>query len=316
MYYLGIDLGGTFIKAGIVDENGKIIHKDSLSTEVSQGVDHVSERMAEIALRVIGNSGLSVADIEYAGVASPGSADCGNGIMIYCSSIPFLNYPLARKIADLTGIKKVYIENDANAAAKGESAVGRAKGYGNSIMITIGTGIGGGIIIDGKIYTGFNFAAAEVGHMVIDPSGPECQCGRKGCWETLSSATALIRMAREEMAQHPDSIMWKLCGNNLSAVDARVPFDAKRAGDASGIRVVEKFTYYLACGLTNLIDLLQPEIITVGGGVSNEGDYLLEPVRKIVEKEQYSRHCENKTLIVKAFLGNDAGMIGAAMLGK
>lgn len=315
MYYLGIDLGGTFIKAGIVDENGKILHKDSITTEVEQGVDHVSARMGEIALKVIKDFGLSVSDIEYAGVASPGTADCGKGIMVYCSSIPFLKYPLASVISKLTGINKVYIENDANAAAKGEAAVGRAKGYKNSVMITLGTGIGGGIIMDGKVYTGFNFAAAEVGHMVIDPSGPECQCGRKGCWEKLASATALIRMAREEMSHHPDSAMWKLCGNNLSKVDAKVPFDAKREGDEAGTRVVDKFIYYLACGLTNIIDLLQPEIITIGGGVCNEGDYLLDPVRKIVEKEQYSRHCDDKTLIVRAELGNDAGIIGAAMLG-
>ncbi len=315
MYYLGIDLGGTFIKAGIVDINGVILHKDSLSTEAEHGVDHIAERMAEISLKVISDAGLSVADIAYAGVASPGTADRENGIMVYCSSIPFLKYPLAQKISELTGIKQVYIENDANAAAKGESAVGVAKGYKNSIMITLGTGIGGGFIIGGEIYTGFNFAAAEVGHMVIDPSGPECQCGRKGCWEKLASATALIRMAREEMVKHNDSVMWRLCGNDLSKVDAKVPFDAKRAGDAAGITVVDKFTYYLACGLTNLIDLLQPEIITIGGGVSNEGDYLLDPVRQIVEKEQYSRHCDDKTRIIKASLGNDAGVIGAAMLG-
>ncbi|NLN55695.1 MAG: ROK family protein [Clostridiales bacterium] len=316
MYYLGIDLGGTFIKAGIVDENGGIIRKDSIETELPKGVDHVVERMGEISLKVIADAGLKVSDIGYAGVAAPGQADNQKGIMIYCSSIPFLNYPLAERISALTGIKKVYIENDANAAAKGESAVGEAKGYKNSIMITIGTGIGGGFIIDGKLYAGFNFAAAEVGHMVIDHNGPECQCGRKGCWEKLASATALIKTAREEMANHPDSVMWKICKNNLSEVNAKTPFDAKRQGDAAGTKVVDRFTCYLALGLTNLINLLQPEIITIGGGVSNEGDYLLDGVRKIVEKEQYSRHGEHKTKILKAALGNDAGIIGAAMLGK
>lgn len=316
MYYLGIDLGGTFIKAAVVDENGSILHKDSLPTEVDQGVDHVASRIAEIALKVISDGGYKVSDIEYAGVASPGTADCESGIMIYCSSIPFLNYPLAERISTLTGIKKVYIENDANAAAKGEAAVGNAKGYKTSIMVTLGTGIGGGIIIDGKLYTGFNFAAAEIGHMVIDPSGPECQCGRKGCWEKLASATALIRMAREEMAENPDSLMWQLCGGDLSKVDAKIPFDAKKAGDAAGARVVDKFVYYLACGLTNMIDILQPEVITIGGGVCNQGDYLLDPVREIISKEQYSRNGKNVTKIVRAALGNDAGVIGAAMLGR
>jgi glucokinase len=315
MYYLGIDLGGTFIKAGVVDEKGNIIRKDSIETELPEGVDHVASRMAEVALKVIADAGLTVADIEYAGVAAPGQADCERGIMIYCSSIPFLNYPLAAKISELTGIKKVYIENDANAAAKGEAAVGMAKGSKNSIMITIGTGIGGGFIIDGKLYTGFNFAAAEVGHMVIIPDGPECQCGRKGCWEKLASATALIRMAREEMANHPESVMWKLCNNNLSEVNAKIPFDAKRQGDVAAIKAIDKWTHYLALGLTNLINLLQPEVITIGGGVSKEGDYLLDNVRKIIEKEQYSRNGDKQTKIVKAALGNDAGIVGAAMLG-
>ena len=316
MYYLGIDLGGTFIKAGVVDENGVIKHKDQLATEVSGGAEHICDRIAQISLKVIADAGLKVSDIEYAGVASPGTADIEKGEMVYCSSFPFLHYPLGRKIAERTGIEKVYIENDANAAAKGEAAVGAARGYASSVMITLGTGIGGGIVLDGKIYTGFNFAAAEVGHMVIDPSGPECQCGRKGCWEKLASATAMIRMAREEMAAHPESLMWELCGGDIEKVDAKIPFDAKRAGDAPAARAVDKFIYYLACGLTNLIDLLQPEIITVGGGVCNQGDYLLDPVRKIVESEQYSRHGERTTKIVRAALGNDAGMIGAAMLGR
>ena len=316
MYYLGIDLGGTFIKAGVVDENGAIIIKDQLATEVSGGAAHIVDRMARIALKVIADAGLTVADMEYAGVASPGTADIAKGEMVYCSSFPFLHYPLAAEFSKRTGIEKVYIENDANAAAKGEAAVGAAKGYASSVMITLGTGIGGGFVFDGKIYTGFNFAAAEVGHMVIDPSGPECQCGRKGCWEKLASATAMIRMAREEMASHPESLMWELCGGDLEKVDPKIPFDAKRAGDESGARVVDKFVYYLACGLTNIIDLLEPEIITIGGGVCNQGDYLLDPVREIVGREQYSRHGERTTKIVRAALGNDAGMIGAAMLGR
>lgn len=315
MYYLGIDLGGTFIKAGVVDEKGGIIYKESFETEAEKGADHIAERIAFACLAAIRGAGLSAKDIEYIGVASPGTADSEKGIMIYCSSLPFLNYPLSKKIASLTGINDVYIENDANAAAKGESSHGRAKGYANSVMVTLGTGIGGGIIIGGKIYEGFNFAAAEIGHMVIDPQGPPCQCGRKGCWEKLASATSLIRMSREEMAKKPESLMWGLCGNDLSKVDAKTPFDASRLGDEAGAAVVEKFVFYLSLGLINLINLLQPEIITIGGGVSGEGEYLLEPVRKIVEKEQYSRYGDKKTLIVKAALGNDAGIIGAASLG-
>lgn len=315
MYYLGIDLGGTFIKAGVVDKDGNILHKVSLSTEVEKGAEHIVSQIAKAAAQAADAAGVPLSSLQCAGIASPGTADREKGVIVYCSSMPFLNFPLAQKVAARTGIDKVYVENDANAAAWGESVFGAAKGYQNSVMLTLGTGIGGGIMIGGSIYAGANFAAAEVGHMVIDPAGPECQCGRKGCFEKLASATALIRFTREEMAKHPDSVMWRLCHNDLSQVDAKISFDARRLGDEGGTRATEKFIYYLSLGITNIINLLQPEIITIGGGVSNEGDYLLNPVREIIAKKQYSRYSEKKTIVQKAALGNDAGVIGAAMLG-
>lgn len=317
MYYIGIDLGGTNIKAGICDENGKILIKDSVKTHVENGLEYVVSAMSGLALDLIKRQGLTVDDIEYAGVATPGTADDGKGVIVYCSSIPFRNYPLAAKISEQTGIKKVHIENDANAAAKGEATVGSAKGYNSSVLITLGTGVGGGFVFNGMLYTGCNFAAFEVGHMVINAdNGPDCACSRKGCWEKLASATALERMTREAMEEDKNSSMWKLCDGKLENASARTAFIAQREGDKAGDAVVKKYIGYLACGLVNMINILQPEIITIGGGVCNEGKYLLDPLLEIIEREQYSRYGERKTKISIASLGNDAGLIGAAMLGR
>lgn len=317
MYYIGIDLGGTNIKAGICDENGKILIKDSVKTHVDKGLEYVVTAMSELALDLIKRQGLSVSDIEYAGVATPGTADDGTGKIVYCSSIPFRDYPLAAKISEKTGIKKVHIENDANAAAKGEATVGSAKGYKSSILITLGTGVGGGFVFNGMLYTGCNFAAFEVGHMVINAdNGPDCPCSRRGCWEQLASATALERMTREAMEADKNSSMWQLCEGKIENASARTAFIAQREGDKAGDEVVKKYIGYLACGLVNMINILQPEIITIGGGVCNEGKYLLDPLLEIIDREQYSRYGENKTKIAIASLGNDAGLIGAAMLGR
>lgn len=317
MYYIGIDLGGTNIKGGICDENGSILLKDSVKTNSENGIEYITSAMADLCLSLVEKAGLKISDIEYAGVATPGTADDTTGKIVYCSSLPFLDYPLAEKISLLTGIKKVHIENDANAAAKGEATVGMAKGYKSSILITLGTGVGGGFVFEDKLYTGCNFAAFEVGHMVLDASnGPECPCGRKGCFEQFSSATGLVRMTREAMTAHPDSLLWKLCENDLSNVSARTAFIAQREKDPVGDSVIKKYIGYLACGLVNMINLFQPEIITIGGGVCNEGEYLLNPLMEIIEREQYSRHSTVKTKIAIAKLGNDAGIIGAAMLGR
>ena len=198
MYYIGIDLGGTNIKAGVCDENGKILIKDSVKTHVEKGLEYVVDAMSGLALDLVKRQGLTVDDIEYIGVATPGTADDSTGVIVYCSSIPFRAYPLAEKMSEKTGIKIVHIENDANAAAKGEATVGSAKGYNSSLLITLGTGVGGGFVYNGKLFTGCNFAAFEVGHMVINAdNGPDCDCSRRGCWEKLASATALERMTRE-----------------------------------------------------------------------------------------------------------------------
>ncbi|MBE6691799.1 MAG: ROK family protein [Ruminococcaceae bacterium] len=316
MYYLGIDLGGMSIKAGVCDDNGKILYKDTCVTVRNEDGDRIINDMAALCLNVIKNAGLTVNDIEYAGIASPGSADSDKGTIIYASTLPFLNYPICEKLSERTGIKKVYVENDANAAAKGEATYGAAKGYKNSLFITIGTGVGGGIIIDGKIYTGFNFSGAELGHMVIVKDGESCSCGRRGCMECYASATGLIKLTKEKMLLNKDSIMWNLCDGNIDNVNGKTAFDAQRANDACGIAVVKEFIEYLACGIVNFINIFQPEVLSIGGGICKEGETLLAPIREIVAREQYSRHSDKQTIIKTAELGNDAGIIGAASLGK
>lgn len=316
MYYLGIDLGGMSIKAGLCDEEGNILVQESCPTVRDEDGDRITKDMADLCLRVLEKGGVRPEDLEYAGIASPGTNDSERGVIVYACTLPFLHYPIAEKLSALTGIKKIYIDNDANAAAKGEATFGAAKGYKDSVFLTLGTGVGGGIIVNGKILSGFNFAGAELGHTVIVHNGKPCTCGRKGCLECYASATALMEQTREKMEQHKDSLMWKLCDGKLENVDGRTAFDANRAGDPAAKEVVDTYIGYLACGVTNFINVFQPEVFSIGGGVSNEREGLLEPLKKIVEVEQYSRDSDKKTIIKIAELGNRAGIIGAASLGR
>lgn len=314
MYYIGVDLGGTNIAAGIVDEKGNLLRKASIPTGAEREADEVIKDMAGLCRKLIDEQGITVDDVEYAGVATPGTADHDNGIVVYANNLRFLNYPLADKLKEFLGVKKVLIENDANAAAKGEAACGAAKGYANSVMITLGTGLGGGIIIDNKIYSGFNYAGAELGHMVIEVDGLPCSCGRKGCWEAYSSATGLINMTKVKLAETKDTVMHEMVAHD-GKVSGRTAFDAMRKGDKAAKEVVDKYIYYLAMGIVNIINIFQPEVLVIGGGICNEKHYLTDPLMDIVDKEQYSRNSTKKTEIRIAALGNDAGIIGAAMLG-
>ncbi|MBR2615945.1 MAG: ROK family protein [Clostridia bacterium] len=315
MYYIGIDLGGTNIACGLVDVSGKLLLKKSCKTGAHRPVEEIMSDMAGLVESVICESGVAKDKVAFCGIASPGIANADTGIIEYSCNLPsFLNFNVVEDLKKRTGIPRVGLENDANCAAKGEAEAGAAKGCASSVFITLGTGVGGGVILDGKIFHGFNFAGAELGHCVIEKDGHPCSCGRRGCWETYSSATALCRMTREEMDRTPDSRMWELCGGDQEKVDGRTAFDAWRLGDEAAQRVLDRFTSYLACGITNMVNIFQPEILSVGGGISAEGEALLAPVRAILEKEQYSRMCQKKTVLKKAELGNDAGIIGAALL--
>ena len=313
-YYIGIDLGGTNIKAGVVNENYEIISKATTKTLLPRPAEEICADMAKVSLEAMEQAGLKLDDIQSVGIGTPGTANSETGIIEYSNNLGFLNLPVVELMQKHIN-KPFYVENDANAAAYGEFIAGAAKGANDAVCITLGTGVGGGIIINGKIYSGFNFAGAEIGHTVVDPNGPECTCGRKGCFEVFSSATGLVRMTKEAMLEDKASIMWQM-NEEDGKVSARTAFNAMRAGDRAGKAVVDKYIRYLACGITNTINIFQPDILCIGGGVCNEGDPLLLPLKELVAKEVYTKNSAKNTEIVIAKLGNDAGIIGAAFLGQ
>ena len=317
MYRIGVDLGGTNIVAGVVDGDYNIIAKASTKTNCPRPEKEIAEDMAKMAVQAVENAKLTMDDIEWIGIGTPGIANSATGIVERANNLGFINTPLVKYVKEFIGRNDtpVYIENDANAAAYGEYVAGAAKGAKNAVCITLGTGVGAGIVIDGKIYAGSNFAGAEIGHTVIEVGGAPCTCGRKGCFEAYSSATGLIRMTKESMAENPDSIMNKMA-EERGKVTARTSFDCMRAGDKYAKAVVDKYIKYLAAGITNTINTFQPDILCIGGGVCNEGDPLLLPVKAIVEEEDFANKSEKRTEIVIAKLGNDAGLIGAAFLGR
>ncbi len=315
MYRLGIDLGGTNIVAGVVDKDYNLIAKADCPTNVPRPESEVCDSMAEVAKAAVEKAKLTMDDIQSIGIGVPGAVNPETGVIEYSANLFFHNWNIVEMMQERLG-KKVIIENDANAAAYGEFLAGSAKGTDNAVAITIGTGVGAGIIIGGKIYSGSNYAGAEMGHMVIVKDGKECACGRKGCWEAYASATGLINLTKEAILREKldFSYMLSLCEGDINKVNGRTAFDAMRAGDASGTAVVDEWISYLACGLVNTINIFQPDVLCIGGGVSNEGETLLAPLRAHIEAERYTKHNPKQTVICKASLGNDAGIIGAAFL--
>ena len=320
MYYIGVDLGGTNIAVGIVDEDCKIIKKGSVPTKPERGADAIVQDMADLAKSLLLDLNLPISEVASVGVATPGTADTDRGIVVYANNVPFLHYPLAEKLSSLLGGIPAYIENDANAAAKAEAFAGVAAGAQFSVMITLGTGLGGGIVLDGKVYSGFNYAGAELGHMVIEKDGRQCSCGRRGCWEAYSSATGLVNITKDRVAEAvaagKKSSIIDAIGGDYSKISARTAFTAMKEGDALGAEIVDEYISYLACGIVNIINIFQPNVLSIGGGVCNEGDNLMKPLLEKVWSETYSREGTPKTDIKIAKLGNDAGIIGAAVLGR
>lgn len=315
MYYLGIDLGGTNIKAGIVTEDCKIIISDSRPTGLPCSAEEVCGNIADIAMSLLSRGGISLREIGSVGVGCPGNVNGSAGIVKYAYNLGFRDVPLKALVESKMGGIPVFIGNDANLAAFGEYRAGSAKGAQSSVLITLGTGLGAGIVIDSKIIEGFTGAASEFGHMVIEKGGTECTCGRRGCWEAYSSATGLIAMSRAEMKKNPESLMVEL-SRAEGRVSGRTAFAAMKAGDLPGKSVVDRYISYLACGIANVISALQPEVISLGGGVSREGDPLLLPLIEAVRAETFGGPDELVTEIRLCELGNDAGIIGAAMLGE
>lgn len=314
MYRIGVDLGGTNIAVGLVNEEKKIVVKKSLPTGAERPAEEIVKDIATLCREVCAEQQIAVDEVACIGIASPGVANSQTGVVEYANNLPFVQFPIAKLLGEQLHVNNVKIANDANAAAWGEAVAGAAKGTKNSVMITLGTGVGGGIIINDEIYCGFNCAGGELGHIVIQVDGAPCSCGRCGCWEAYSSATALIRMTKEKI-EECRATGRKTVMADAPKVSGRTACDAMRAGDEAGKEVYDKYIKYLASGLATIINIFQPEVISLGGGVSNEGQSLIDALLPIVRKEQYGGSFVSLTEIRIAQLGNDAGIIGAAMLG-
>lgn len=320
MYTVGVDLGGTNIAVGICDEDLNIVIKGSVPTLAARDPELIVKDMAALVDSLAEKAGIHHSEISYVGIAAPGSVNSDTGVVEYSNNIQMSDFPMCEIFKKFSPIKEVYIANDANAAALGEALAGAAKGAGVALMITLGTGVGGGVIMNGKIFAGgVNYSGTELGHTVLVAGGRQCTCGRRGCWEAYSSATALSRMTKEKMTELSlkgiPSLMHGMEKPDGS-VSARVPFTAMKQGDPYGKEVCDEYIRYLAEGITNMINIFQPHVLCIGGGVCNEKEYLTAPLIEIVERDQYTRSNPNKTKIVTASLGNDAGIIGAASLGR
>ena len=311
MVYVGIDLGGTNIAVGLVDEAGKILHKDSVPTLLERGPEPVIKDMANLSLKVVKDAGYTVDDVKAIGVGVPGLADPKTGVVIFCTNLRWHMVPL-REIMQKIINKPIFIDNDATVAGLAESVAGVSAGIANSVFLTLGTGVGGGIVINHKIYSGAHGVGSELGHMTVQCEGRKCTCG---CWEQYSSATALIRQGREAVEGHPESLILKKVNGDASKIEARTIIDAAREGDPIACQVYDKYIYYLAIGIVAIINAFDPEVIVLGGGVSKAGDFLLEPLRKKVAEYVFYKDLPYAEIKI-ATLGNDAGIIGAAMLGK
>lgn len=316
--YIGIDVGGTNLVAAVVNEHNQIVARAKRKTADSSTAEMLCEDLVLLAQEAAQTAGLRMNEIRDIGIGFPGSVDRKRGIVRYTPNAPFLDTDV-REYFHRTWNVPVYVGNDANCASLGECYAGAARGKHSAVVVTLGTGVGIGAVVEGQSFLGFNGNGMEGGHMVIVVDGTPCNCGRRGCWEQYASATALKRLTREEMMRDPASSMWELCEGSVQKVGGRTAFQAARRGDAAGKRVVGLYLKYLAAGLTNLVNIFQPEILCMGGGVSNESDDLfLDPLRDLVAGERYNSRQKDapQTLLVKCQLGNDAGVIGAALLGR
>ena len=311
MYYIGIDLGGTNIKGALVRETGEIVREESRPTRAGLGADAVCDGIAAVITALA--DGVDRAELGGVGLGCPGTVDDASGRVLYANNLGWKNFDLRAAIKARTGLSP-RLGNDANVAALAEALAGCAKGAQSAVIVTLGTGVGGGVVLDGKLLTGYTGAASELGHMVIHAGGEECTCGRRGCFEAYASATALVRETKRAMAAHPESLLHAVAAEN-GAVDGRTAFTASRRGDAAARGVVERYIDELACGIANLVNIFFPEVIALSGGVADQGDELLVPLRERVRELSYgAAYAARFTRIERCTLGYRAGVIGAALL--
>lgn len=310
--YIGIDLGGTFVKYGLVGEDGEIIKKGKVATPAGCGYAETAEVIVSAARQISAEHGAPVCGL---GIGAPGVVNGEKGIIRSSGNLDWENKPLAEDLSAMLGIP-VTLSNDANAAAFGEYTCGAGKQYNSVVLITLGTGIGSGIVLNGKLYEGNEGAGAELGHEVIRFGGEKCACGRRGCFETYASATALIKQTKRAMEKDGQSILWQLCEGDINKVNGKTAFDGSQQCDKTAKRVVNNYLRYLVEGLANIANTFRPEAILIGGGISAQGEKLTIPLQKRVEKLMLGHGGYAPVKIKVASLGNDAGWVGAAMLTK
>lgn len=304
---VGIDLGGTMVKIGIVNSNGEILRKDEIETRLELGFQKVVERICNKIKEIV-----DLKDVKAVGIGSPGSIDHDKGIIKFSPNFPgWNNVPLKDEIEKHLNVP-VFIENDANSAALGEKWFGEGKNKDHIVVLTLGTGIGGGVITHGKLLTGSDGIGAELGHMIVDPHGPICGCGNYGCLEAMASATALIRYANESRKRFPESKIFEL-ESQRNVLGAREIFDAYRANDKLAIRIFDTFVDAMSVGITSIIHIFNPQVVILGGGMSRSADLFIPKIREKVSMRVIPSFMGTFE-IVGSRLGNDAGILGAAAI--
>lgn len=318
MKYIGVDLGGTNIVVGLVDSEGNIIKSYTRPTLTTRKTEEIFDDIIDMCQILIEEFNLDKTSLKGIGMGIPGEVDGKKGVINYSNNIPMKDFNVGSYMQVLC--KKVnmdipfFFANDADCAALGELVAGAGKGHSDLIILTLGTGVGGGIIINNKIYSGFYAGGAELGHQTIVHNGEACTCGNKGCLEAYASASALIRDAKKAAKENPSSLLNTLTDNNLENMTAKVVFDAKDQNDNVAIKLVDDYIEYLSVGVANLINIFKPEVLLLSGGISKQEEKLTTPLKEKVLPKVFGN--DLKTIIDIATLGNDAGLIGAAMLSR
>lgn len=313
-YRIGIDLGGTAIKAGIVDENYNIVCRHSVATDaMNRSFEQVVEDMAAAAVQAAGMAGLSLSDFPCVGVGTPSCISPKTGLLVFSNNTNWRNVPIRQELEKHLKLP-VYIGNDANCAVVGESVAGAARGFQDVVMLTLGTGVGSGLVIGGKMYAGADGMGAELGHTPFIYGGEPCTCGACGCVEAYASVTALIRDTKRAMAEHPESAMHEYAARHGGVVTGKTSFDCAKAGDAAALAVAERYCDYVAAAIAGAVTVFRPQIVLIGGGVSNAGAFLLDRLNERAVCRVFAGDIIGAPPIVAAKLGNDAGIVGAAYL--
>lgn len=309
-YFIGIDLGGMSAKCAVL-KDGSLCGVCRCKTDKNNTPEQTAKEIANLAEEAIKSSGISKDEIGGIGIGSPGIIDSEKGVVVSWANFGWEKVKLSKFVSEITNLP-VYVLNDANAATYGEYAYGSAKKYRSAVMLTIGTGVGGGVVFDGVLFEGNGGAGTELGHEVIRFGGEKCTCGRRGCLEAYASATALIKQAKKAMALHKESLLWQLCNQDIEEVNGKIIFEAFNSGDKTAKAVINKYLGYLSEGVINYVNIFRPEAVIIGGGISAQGEVITKPIQRKVNKYRLGGKNSPSVKVVAATLGNDAGIFGAA----